>query len=94
MPIKKENYYLIRRHFIRLFKNECAICHIKCNDDGKYDTDNGFCIMEFDHIKPNGIMRHDVSRSVREWEWFKAFYDDNLQLLCRHCNQIKSNKIL
>ena len=93
MPIKPENYRLIRRHFYRLFNYSCAICDQECDNDGFYTDVNGLLsTMEFDHIKPNGTNRHEVSRSVREWEWFQAFEDNNLQLLCKLCNIKKSNK--
>lgn len=91
MPIKHENYKLVRRHFIKLFDQECAICHIKCDENGKYDTDNGFQSVEFDHIVPNGYHRHDRGTSERIWEWFEAYEHNNLQMLCKFCNQSKKD---
>lgn len=78
MGIKKENYFLIRKLFIKILGGKCAFCGSK---DG----------LEFDHIEPTKTHRHDVSRSVREWEWFAAYLNNNLQLLCKDCNKSKSD---
>lgn len=80
MPIKKSNYYLIRRVIIKMLGGKCQYC-------GKKEK------LEFDHIVPNGTMRHDVSRSKREWEWFAALEKDNLRLLCKNCNNLKSDSM-
>lgn len=76
MGIKPENYILIRKLLIKVLGSKCAYCGSKEK-------------LEFDHIEPNGIMRCDVSRSKREWEWFAAILNNNLQLLCQPCNQEK-----
>lgn len=95
MPIKKENYYLIKRHFYRILGFRCGICGRYGDENGKYIDDSGQQqILEFDHIIPNGTPRHDVSRSVREWEWFAAFEKNNLQLACKICNIKKSDKTI
>lgn len=87
MAIKPENYRLIRRHFYKLFGYKCAICGIECDENGFYDDDNGnLCTMELDHIKPNGVMRYKVGTSQRTWEWFAAYENNNLQMLCVKCN--------
>jgi len=92
MPIKKENYELIRKHFYLLFNFKCAICGLPCDESGKYTDENEkIHSMELDHIIPNGVHRHDVSRSKREWEWFEAYDKGNLQLLCSKCNKEKGD---
>ena len=93
MPIKPENYKLIRRHFIKLFNQECAICHIKCDENGMYldEGEGKLRSIEFDHIKPNGHHRHDSGTSQRTWEWFEAYEHRNLQMLCKVCNISKND---
>ena len=73
MGIKPENYILIKKLLYKMLGNKCSYCGSKKK-------------LEFDHIEPTKIKRQDVSRSKREWEWFKAILDGNLQILCGHCN--------
>lgn len=80
MGIKPENYMLIKKLLYKILGNKCNYCGSKEK-------------LEFDHIEPNGTMRHDVSRSKREWEWFKAVLDNNLQVLCQPCNQKKRDAV-
>jgi hypothetical protein len=94
MPIKPENYKLIRRHFIKIFNKECAICKVKCLEDGTYIEEHNALrteSMQFDHIHPNGYHRHDSGTSERIWEWFEAYEHNNLQMLCKFCNQSKKD---
>ena len=76
MGIKPENYLLIKKLLYKVLGNKCSYCGSKEK-------------LELDHIDPNGVMRHDVSRSKREWEWFAAVISGNLQILCQQCNQTK-----
>lgn len=94
MPIKKENYELIRRHFFLILGCKCDICGRVADINGKYIDDNGMPRrMEFDHIVPNGIHRREVGTSERSWEWFTAYELGNLQILCKTCNTRKSDKV-
>jgi len=78
MPIKPENYKIIRDHFIKLLGGECVICHSKEN-------------IEFDHIIPIKTCVSKMSRSKREWHWFTEYAKGNLQLLCPGCNNKKND---
>ena len=79
MPIKDENYKIIRRHIFKLLGNQCAFC-------GSTEE------LELDHIIPNGMPRRETSRSERIWEWIQAFDAGNLQILCKKCNIIKGDR--
>lgn len=79
MPIKSENYFLIRQHFFKLLGRHCAYC-------------GGTEKLELDHILPNEKHRHDSGTSERIWEWFYAYDAGNLQILCAKCNKEKGSK--
>jgi len=78
MPIKPENYFKIRNHFIKLLGGKCVYCQSKDN-------------LEFDHIIPCLTDMSKMSRSKREWHWFDEYEKRNLQLLCAECNNKKND---
>ena len=79
MPIKKENYQRIRTHLFQLMGYVCKHC-------GSIES------LEFDHIIPNGYMRHNVGASKRIWEWLESYDKGNLQVLCANCNKLKGDR--
>ena len=73
MPITDEHYKDIRDHFISLLGGECCVCGSVFN-------------IELHHKQPlNSKMGR--GRDIRMWEWFKAYADNNISLLCNDCHK-------
>ena len=75
MTLKTENYQRVRNHFIRLFGGKCQKC-------GSIWTHT----FEFHHNIPPKIRGSGRGRRERMWEWFDAYADNNLELLCHDCH--------
>jgi len=72
MPISNGHYNLVRDHFLKLLGDECCVCGSVFN-------------IELHHKQPLTTLDGRGS-TVRMWEWFKAYSENNLSLLCHECH--------
>ena len=79
MGIKAENYKVMMDTLKKLLGAKCVYCGSKEH-------------LQFDHINPSNIMMRDMSRSKREWHYFKEILKGNIQLLCYPCNLEKGDR--
>lgn len=73
MPINNERYSQVRAHFRKLLGGDCCLCGSVFN-------------LEFHHPIPLNTSK-GRGRDVRMWEWFNAYSEGNLSLLCRSCHK-------
>lgn len=73
MPVSVDHYEEVRDHFKSLLGRECVVCGSVFN-------------LEFHHKQP--LKTHmGRGRDVRMWEWFAAYKNKNLSLLCDVCHK-------
>lgn len=72
MPVTVDHYEHVRNHFRSLLGDECQVCGSVFN-------------LEFHH-KLALKTKQGRGRDVRMWEWFTAWADKNLSLLCHDCH--------
>ena len=72
MPVSDKHYDGVREHFKALLGGECAVC-------------GSVFSLEFHHKDPIAA-GEGRGRAVRMWEWFNAYKDSNLMLVCHWCH--------
>ena len=73
MPVTANHYDCVRDHFKSLFGNECQVCGSVFN-------------LEFHHKTPLNT-KNGRGKQERMWEWFAAYKQNNLSLLCDSCHK-------